>query len=225
MVRYRPQQRPYAGQNHGYLRRTAAVMSPLGSSSLTLMTEPETADGQEQMMSTSGSGNTWLRSPRQPLGLRSPQALAHAVTRPELSVALRGLYWSVPAIRLHDAVARHAGLGAALLPAVPEAARPSLAAAVAESSLLAGRLEFFDLQQPETAQASYVAALQAAQEARDPLLGSASLAHMALIPAFSGAAGRAEEARDKMRAARAFARRGPAAPGMPAWPDTRGAEG
>ncbi len=141
-----------------------------------------------------------------------------------ITTAHRRLYWSVPATRLHDAVARHAGLGAALLPAVPEAARPSLAAAVAESSLLAGRLAFFDLQQPETAQASYVAALQAAQDARDPLLGSASLAHMALIPAFSGAAGRAEEARDKMRAARAFARRGPASPEMLAWLDAVDAE-
>jgi hypothetical protein len=127
-------------------------------------------------------------------------------------------------MRLHDAVARHAGLGAALLPAVPEAARASLAAAVSESSLLAGRVEFFDLQQPETAQASFVAALQAAQDARDPLLGSASLAHMAFIPAFSGAAGRAEEARDKMRAARAFARRGPASPEMLAWLDAVEAE-
>ena len=141
-----------------------------------------------------------------------------------ITAAHRRMYWSVPAIRLHDAVARHAALGAALVPAVPEAARPSLAAALAESSMLAGRLEFFDLQQPETAQASYVAALQAAQDARDPLLGSASLAHMAFIPAFSGAAGRAEEARDKMRAARAFARRGPASAEMLAWLDAVDAE-
>ena len=141
-----------------------------------------------------------------------------------ITTAHRHLYWSVPATRLHDAVARHAGLGAALLPGVPEPARPSLAAAVAESSMLAGRIEFFDLQQPETAQASYVLALQAAQDARDPLLGSAGLAHMAFIPAFSGTPGRAEEARDKMRAARAFARRGPASPEMLAWLDAVEAE-
>src|SRR5260370_3295363 len=64
-------------------------MSPLGSSSLTLMTEPETADGQEQMMSTSGSGNTRLRSARQALGLRSQQALADAVTRAGRAIGLR----------------------------------------------------------------------------------------------------------------------------------------
>jgi hypothetical protein len=90
----------------------------------------------------------------------------------------------------------------------PQAARASLAAAVAESSMLAGRIEIFDPQQPETAQASHMLALQAAQDAADPLLGSAGLAHMAFIPAFSRTPGRAEEAREKIRAARTFARRG-----------------
>ena len=85
-------------------------------------------------------------------------------------------------------------------------------------------LEFFDLQQPETAQESFVLALQAAQEARDPLLGSAALAHMAFIPAFSGVPKRAEEAREKVRAARAFSRRGPASPEMLAWLDAVEAE-
>ena len=82
-----------------------------------------------------------------------------------------------------------------------------------ESSLLAGRIEFFDLQNPAKAQASFVIALQAAQDAQDALLGSAVLAHMAFIPAFSGDAKRAEEARDKIRAARAFARRSTRVPG------------
>jgi hypothetical protein len=138
--------------------------------------------------------------------------------------AHRRLYWSVPAARLHTPVAAHANLGTELLPAVPEAARTSLASAVAESSMLAGRVEFFDLQQPDTAQESFVTALQAAQDARDPLLGSAVLAHMAFIPAFSGEANRAEEARDKIRAARAFVRRGSASPEMLAWLDAVEAE-
>ena len=158
---------------------------------------------------------------------RSPAAtLPASVVGHYLSItsAHRSLYWSVSATRLHESVAAHANLGTALLPAVPEAARASLAAAVAESSLLAGRLEFFDLQQPDAAQESFVIALQAAQEARDPLLGAAALAHMAFIPAFSGMPKRVEEARDKMRAARAFARRGPASPEMLAWLDAVEAE-
>ena len=138
--------------------------------------------------------------------------------------AHRHMYWTVPPAQLHDVVAAHVHLGARLVPSVPEAARRSLAAAVSESSLLAGRIEFFDLQNPAKGQASLVIALQAAQDAQDPLLGSAVLAHMAFIPAFSGDKKRAEEARDKMRAARAFARRGPASPEMLAWLDAVEAE-
>lgn len=136
----------------------------------------------------------------------------------------RRLYYTVSAMRLHKPVAAHANLGTSLLFAVPEAARTSLATAVAESSMLAGRMEFFDLQRPEAAQESFVIALQAAQDAGDPIIGAAVLAHMALIPAFSGSSKRAEEARDKVRAARVFARRGPASPEMLAWLDAVEAE-
>jgi hypothetical protein len=100
----------------------------------------------------------------------------------------------------------------------------SLAAAVSESSLLAGRIEFFELQNPAKAQASFVIALQAAQDAQDVVLGSAVLAHMAFIPAFSGDTKRADEARNKIRAACAFARRASASPEMRAWLDAVEAE-
>jgi tetratricopeptide (TPR) repeat protein len=141
-----------------------------------------------------------------------------------VTTAHRHMYWAVPTSQLHDSVAAHVHLGTALLPAVPEVARRALAAAVSESSLLAGRIEFFDLQYSEQAQASFVLALQAAQDARDPLLAAAVLAHMAFIPAFSGEHKRAEEARDKVRAARAFSRRGPASPELLAWLDAVEAE-
>ncbi|MFE3222905.1 XRE family transcriptional regulator [Nocardia sp. NPDC059228] len=141
-----------------------------------------------------------------------------------ITVSLRHLYWLIPATRLHRSVADHAQLGIELLGQVPEPAKPVLARAVAESSLLAGRLEFFDLQQPELSQPSMVVALQAAHEADDALLGAATLAHMAFAPAFSGDSNRAEEARDRMRAARAFARRGNASPEMVAWLDAVEAE-
>lgn len=51
-----------------------------------------------------------------------------------------------------------------------------------------------------------------------------TLAHMTFIPAFSGDPKRAEEARDKIRAARTFARRAPASPEMLAWLDAVEAE-
>lgn len=138
--------------------------------------------------------------------------------------AHRHMYWAVPPAQLHDTVAAHVKLGASLIASVPEAARSSLAAAICESSLLAGRIEFFDLQNPQLAHASLVIALQAAQDAHDSLLGAAVLAHMAFIPAFSGDAKRAEEARDKVRAARQFARRGSPSPEMLAWLDAVEAE-
>jgi transcriptional regulator with XRE-family HTH domain len=141
-----------------------------------------------------------------------------------ITSAYRRMYWAVPPAQLHEAVAAHVKLGVGLIASVPEAARRSLASAICESSLLAGRIEFFDLQSPQQAQASLVIALQAAQDAHDSLLGSAVLAHMAFIPAFSGDAKRAEEARDKIRAARQFARRGAPSPEMLAWLDAVEAE-
>lgn len=141
-----------------------------------------------------------------------------------ITVSYRHLYWSIPATRLHRSVADHAQLGIELLAQVPDSTKPMLARAVSESSLLAGRLEFFDLQQPELSQPSMVVALQAAHEADDALLGAAVLAHMAFAPAFSGDPSRAEEAREHMRAARAFARRGNASSEMIAWLDAVEAE-
>lgn len=141
-----------------------------------------------------------------------------------ITASHRHLYWSTPAARLHRLVAEHAQFGLELLPRVSGAAKTVLARAVSESSLLAGRLGFFDLQQPELAQPSLVLALQAAHEAGDSLLGAAALAHMAFAPAFSGDATRAEEARERLRAARAFASRGNANSETMAWLDAVEAE-
>lgn len=141
-----------------------------------------------------------------------------------ITVAHRHLYWSLSASQLQRSVSDHARLGAELIAQMNGTAKISLARAVAESGLLSGRLEFFDLQKPEDAQSSFVLALQAAHEASDALLGAAVLAHMAFIPAFSGDTGRAEEARERIRAARAFARRGGGSHEVTAWLDAVEAE-
>ena len=73
-----------------------------------------------------------------------------------ITSAYRHMYWVVPPAQLLDTVAAHVKLGAGLIASVPEAARRSLAGAVCESSLLAGRIEFFDLQNPQRAQESLV---------------------------------------------------------------------
>ena len=138
-----------------------------------------------------------------------------------INAAYRRLYFSVQPTHLHPCVVEHTRLGTQLLGETTGVPRRILATALAESLLLAGRIEFFDLQQPEDADATYVRALQAAGEADDPLLGSAILAHAAFIPGWDG---RREEAAERMRAARTYARRGPASAEFWAWLDAVEAE-
>jgi hypothetical protein len=78
-----------------------------------------------------------------------------------------------------------------------------------------------DLRQPDDADATFIRALQAAGEADDSPLGSAILAHAAFVP---GWAGRRDDAADRMRAARTYARRGPASAEFLAWLDAVEAE-
>lgn len=133
----------------------------------------------------------------------------------------RRLYWSVAPATLHPPVLAHATLGCALLPETAGQTRTAVAAALAETFMLAGRIEFFDLREPERAAQTLLRALQAAAEADAPLLGSAILAHTAFIPAWDG---RRDEAVERMTAARTYARRGPASAELLAWLDAVEAE-
>ncbi|MFD7997313.1 helix-turn-helix transcriptional regulator [Streptomyces mexicanus] len=133
----------------------------------------------------------------------------------------RRLYWSVAPVTLHPAAIAHATLGCALLPETAGQTRQRTAAALAETWLLAGRIEFFDLRDADRAQETLLRALQAAGEADDPLLGAAILAHTAFIPAWVGDRDAAVE---RMVAARAYARRGPASAELLAWLDAVEAE-
>ncbi|MFE6868657.1 transcriptional regulator [Kitasatospora sp. NPDC057692] len=136
--------------------------------------------------------------------------------------AHRRLYLSVAPAVLHRAVAEHANLGTALLGETSGVPRRILASALAESLLLLARIEFFDLRQPDGADATLVRALQAAGEAHDSLLGAAVLAHSAFVPGWDG---RLPVARDRMRGARTYARRAPAvAAEVLAWFDAVEAE-
>lgn len=133
----------------------------------------------------------------------------------------RRLYWSVAPATLHPAAIAHATLGCALLPEAAGQTRQRIAAALAETYLLAGRIEFFDMREPDRAQQTLLRALQAAGEADDPLLGAAVLAHMAFIPAWDGDR---EAAVERMVAARTYARRGLASAELLAWLDAVEAE-
>lgn len=133
----------------------------------------------------------------------------------------RRLYWSVAPATLHPAAVAHAALGCALLTETTGQTRRSVAAALAESYLLAGRIEFFDLRDSEHAGRTLLLALQAAGQADDPLLGAAILAHSAFIPAWDS---EREAAAERMVAARTYARRGPASAEFLAWLDAVEAE-
>lgn len=138
-----------------------------------------------------------------------------------ITAAHRRLYASVQPSHLHTAVVEHTAMGAHLLPETSGVSRQVLAAALAESLLLAGRIEFFDLRRPDDAEQTFVQALQAAGEADDPLLGSAILAHAAFIP---GWVKEQEQFADRMRAARVYARRATASAEFLAWLDAVEAE-
>ncbi|MFE7617492.1 helix-turn-helix domain-containing protein [Streptomyces sp. NPDC057496] len=133
----------------------------------------------------------------------------------------RRLYWSVAPATLHPAAVAHATLGCTLLTETAGQTRRAVAAALAESYLLAGRIEFFDLREGDRAGKTLLLALQAAGQADDPLLGSAILAHSAFIPAWEG---EREAAAERMVAARTYARRGHASADLLAWLDAVEAE-
>ncbi|MFD3915595.1 transcriptional regulator [Streptomyces sp. NPDC058603] len=133
----------------------------------------------------------------------------------------RRLYWSVAPATLHPSAAAHASLGCALLPETAGQTRKLVAAALAETWMLVGRIEFFDLRDPDRASDTLLRALQAAGEADDSLLGSAILAHTAFIPGWEG---RRDDAMERMVAARTYARRGPASAEFEAWLDAVEAE-
>ncbi|MFI9806033.1 transcriptional regulator [Streptomyces sp. NPDC052301] len=133
----------------------------------------------------------------------------------------RRLYWSVTPAQLHPAVVAHATLGCVLLPELRDSTRSTVAAALAETYLLAGRIEFFDLREPSRANDTLLLALQAAGEADDPLLGAAIIAHMAFVP---GWVADRDGALERMTAARTYARRAPASAEILAWLDAVEAE-
>ncbi|MDC2961300.1 transcriptional regulator [Streptomyces gilvifuscus] len=139
-----------------------------------------------------------------------------AVTR-----AHRRLYWSLAPATLHPAALAHATLGCTLLPETAGHTKHLVAAALAETWLLAGRIEFFDMREADRAQQTLLRALQAAGEANDALLGAAVLAHTAFAPAW---AGEHEAAVERMVAARTYARRGLASAELLAWLDAVEAE-
>ncbi|MDQ2708642.1 MAG: transcriptional regulator [Actinomycetota bacterium] len=151
--------------------------------------------------------------------VRDPSAVAASCAA--IAAIRRRLYWIADPRLLHRAVIEDLSLGRTFLSGMDGPARKVLARALAESALLAGRIEFFDLRQPVDAANSFVRALQLAGEAEDSLLGAAILAHAAFIPGWEGDR---EGASDRLAAARSHARRAETSGLMWAWLDAVDAE-
>lgn len=148
-----------------------------------------------------------------------PSSLAGDFAR--IAAIYRSLYWTVDPLRLHPVVVEHVRLGQSILSEAAERQRQGLAATLAESAMLVGRIEFFDLRQPDSAGRYFIQGLQFAADAQDSVLGAALLAHSAFIPGWSGDR---DNAADRLAAARAHARRGKASSMFKAWLDAVEAE-
>ncbi|WIV60694.1 hypothetical protein [Amycolatopsis nalaikhensis] len=121
----------------------------------------------------------------------------------------RDLYWTTSASELLPSVAAHVQLGSGMLKSTSDAEASQsrrLASALAESSLLASRLLFFDLGQGDAAEQFFELADEAATQSADHALAAAVLGHRAFVPGF---AGQLQPAHDYISAAHAHARYAP----------------
>jgi hypothetical protein len=124
-----------------------------------------------------------------------------------ITTSHRDLYWTSSASELLSSVTAHIRLGDGMLKSVSDAEGllpRRLAAAVAESALLASRLIFFDLARAAAAEEFFQLADDAAEASQDHALAAAVLAHRAFVPGF---AEQEQPARDFLKAAHAH--RGP----------------
>jgi hypothetical protein len=133
-----------------------------------------------------------------------------------ITTSHRDLYWTSSASELLSSVTAHIRLGDGMLKSVSDAEGllpRRLAAAVAESALLASRLTFFDLARAAAAEEFFQLADDAAEASQDHALAAAVLAHRAFVPGF---AEQEQPARDFLKAAHAHARYG-AGPLLRSW--------
>ena len=166
------------------------------------------------------AGTTSGRRPTRSASTRRvPESLAADIAT--VTVAHRRMYWITDPAHLHPAVVEHIRLGEPLLRQAASTIRVTLARALAESAMLAGRIEFFDLRRPDSAAETFVRAMQFAEDAGEQLLGAAILGHAAFLPGWEGDR---DGAAERLLAARAYARRAAAPALFIAWLDAVEAE-
>jgi hypothetical protein len=128
----------------------------------------------------------------------------------ELASKYQSLYHATaPAVLMTPVVAHPQTIRDVLRNNVAPALRRKLLTNRARVATLAGRLAFFDLQDPMGARGYYNLALEAAREAGDHLQAAAALGHTAFIPAADGSY---EAALDYLRGAAVHVERQPHGP-------------
>lgn len=102
----------------------------------------------------------------------------------DLADRYQTLYHSAsPGVLIRPVLAHLSTVTDAIRSARDGVSRPKLLANRARVSLLAGRLSFFDLNDPMSARGHYTLSIEAASEAGDHHQAAAALGHMAFIPA------------------------------------------
>jgi transcriptional regulator with XRE-family HTH domain len=148
------------------------------------------------------AGQTWERFAREADATR-PLTAPAVEDYETITVRHRRLYLTPSPWAFYASVKAHVELGAQLLGKnAPDSLRQRLAAALAESAMLAGRIAFFDLRHPQTAELEFKLALHATEDAAHHALAAAVLAHSAFV---SADAGDAATTRGVLRAAHAHA--------------------
>ncbi|KMO82650.1 hypothetical protein MCHLDSM_01273 [Mycolicibacterium chlorophenolicum] len=136
----------------------------------------------------------------------------------QMTTLYSDMYWHVPAKMLQQPIFRHAELGASLL-AATGTDTTELATPVALAWMLAGRVLLFDLHRPGDSRACFTEALECARLTEDESLGAAALGHLALATTRDND-GDLPQARELIRSARSFSRRGGNPQRLQAWLDT-----
>jgi tetratricopeptide (TPR) repeat protein len=146
-------------------------------------------------------------------------ASAQATARyAQMTTLYSDMYWDVPAKMLQQSVFRHAELGASLLEATGTDVT-KLATPVALAWMLAGRVLLFDLHRPGDSRACFTEALECAGLTEAESVGAAALGHLSLAVTRDDGSD-LPQARELIRSARSFARRGGNLPRLQAWLDT-----
>ncbi|MEU9604577.1 transcriptional regulator [Streptomyces sp. NPDC048057] len=132
----------------------------------------------------------------------------------------RSQYWTTDPAELLGVLSDHAAQGRKLMTGVGGEQRRTLAVALAESLVLAGRVRLLGLQDPSGADVDFREARESAELGGDPQLAAAAVGHAALVPGWPGAVA----ATDVLTEARALASRGTPNDHLNAWLDLIEAE-